>query len=81
MQNPFDILGVPRGTSVEDCKKAYRRLSKQFHPDSPTGDVNKFEEIAKAYKAIESKQPIFSDFVERRNSFLSHVSLFKFKKV
>ena len=81
MRNPYEVLGVPVGTSVEDCKKAYRKLSKKFHPDSPSGDANKFEEIVKAYKAIESKQPIFSDFSERRNSFLSHVSLFKFKKV
>ena len=81
MQNPYEVLGVSNGASVEDCKKAYRRLSKKYHPDSPSGDANKFDEIARAFKSIESEQSVFSDFIERRNSFLSHVSLFKFKKV
>lgn len=73
---PYEVLGVPNGTSVEDCKKAYRSLSKKYHPDSPSGDHDKFEEIAKAYEMIKSGQA-FVGVVSK--GFLKHMSLFNYK--
>ena len=33
MPNPYDVLGLPHNTPVDDVKKAYRKLAKQYHPD------------------------------------------------
>ncbi|KAI3757676.1 hypothetical protein L6452_05219 [Arctium lappa] len=52
---PFSILGVQPGASDSEIKKAYRRLSVQYHPDkNPDPDAHKYfvESIAKAYQAL-----------------------------
>ena len=77
MKNPYEVLGVANNTPVDECKKAYRRLSRTYHPDNG-GDSNKFDEVQKAWKLIESgnvQLPI--DFVIKRNH-LRHKTLFSF---
>lgn len=54
----YSILGVERGASQEDIKKAYRRLAHQYHPDKDGGDEAKFKEINEAYQ-------ILSDYKKR----------------
>lgn len=52
---PFSILGLEHGASDSDIKKAYRRLSIQYHPDkNPDPEANKYfvEYISKAYQAL-----------------------------
>lgn len=52
---PFSILGLQPGASDSEIKKAYRRLSVQYHPDkNPDPDAHKYfvESIAKAYQAL-----------------------------
>ncbi|XP_076882392.1 dnaJ protein ERDJ2A-like [Bidens hawaiensis] len=52
---PFSILGLQPGASDHEIKKAYRRLSIQYHPDkNPDPDAHKYfvESIAKAYQAL-----------------------------
>ncbi|VVB12231.1 unnamed protein product [Arabis nemorensis] len=52
---PFSILGLEPGASDSAIKKAYRRLSIQYHPDkNPDPEANKYfvESIAKAYQAL-----------------------------
>lgn len=73
---PYQILGVPNGASKEECKKAYRKLSRQYHPDSPTGNRQKFEEIAKAYEMVQNGVA-FTGVVSK--GFLKHVTLFNYK--
>jgi DnaJ-related protein SCJ1 len=48
----YKILGVDKSCSERDLKKAYRTLSKKYHPDKATGDEKKFLEIAEAYEAL-----------------------------
>lgn len=58
MRDPYEVLGVPRGASDEEIKKAYRRLSRKYHPDAninnPKKDEaeEKFKEVQQAYKSI-----------------------------
>lgn len=52
----YEILGVPRGASNEDIKKAYRKLAMQFHPDRNPGKEKwaneKFKEINEAFGVL-----------------------------
>lgn len=58
MNNPYDVLGVPRNASNDEIKKAYRQLCKKYHPDSyvdnPLADLaeEKFKEVQAAYDQI-----------------------------
>lgn len=50
--DPYEILGVPSGTSQTDIKKAYRKLSLILHPDKESGDEKAFMKLTKAYQAL-----------------------------
>lgn len=50
--NYYAILGVSEDASQEDIKKAFRKLSLQYHPDKSGGDPTKFKQINEAYQAI-----------------------------
>jgi molecular chaperone DnaJ len=51
----YEVLGVDRGASAEDIKKAYRQLAVKCHPDRNPGDKDaekKFKEAAEAYDVL-----------------------------
>lgn len=58
MRDPYEVLGVKRGASEEEVKKAYRTLSRKYHPDANINNPNKdkaeekFKEVQAAYKSI-----------------------------
>ena len=49
--DPHDILGVPRGASVDEIKAAYRKLALATHPDKG-GSADEFFRVARAYRAL-----------------------------
>ncbi len=51
-QDLYTILGVPKGASQDEIKKAYRKLAHQHHPDKQHGDEKKFKEINEAYQVL-----------------------------
>jgi curved DNA-binding protein len=50
----YSILGLERGASEADIKKAYRRLARKYHPDvsKEAGAEEKFKEVAEAYQTL-----------------------------
>lgn len=58
-QDYYQTLGVDRGASAEDLKKAYRKLAMQYHPDRNQGDQSaekRFKEINEAYEILKDDQ-------------------------
>lgn len=51
--NPYRILGVADNSPLNVCKKAWRALTRKYHPDNG-GDAVKFDEVNKALELIES---------------------------
>lgn len=58
MSDPYSILGVDRNATDEEIKKAYRRLSRKYHPDANINNPHKdeaeakFKEVQQAYQQI-----------------------------
>ena len=54
-QDYYATLGVERGASADEMKKAYRKLAMQYHPDRNPGDAKseaKFKELNEAYDVL-----------------------------
>lgn len=59
MADFYDILGVSRDASQEDIKHAYRKLTKELHPDKHQNDKNaeqKFKEVNEAYETLKDEK-------------------------
>lgn len=52
MNNLYEILSVGSEATLEEIKKAFRKLSLQHHPDKTNGDSEIFHQLNKAYKIL-----------------------------
>lgn len=58
MLNPYEVLGIAPGASDEEIKRAYRSLSRKYHPDANVNNPNKaqaeekFKQVQQAYDQI-----------------------------
>lgn len=52
MRNPYDVLGVPQGASVEQVKAAYKLLAQKYQADGSAAAQRRMEEINQAYDSI-----------------------------
>ena len=50
--NYYELLQIDKSASQAEIKKAYRKLAKQYHPDTNEGDESSFKEIATAYEVL-----------------------------
>ena len=77
MSDPYKVLGISRDASDEEVKKAYRKLSRKYHPDANINNPHKeqaeemFKIVQAAYKQImderEGRAP-YSDFTDDTSS-------------
>ena len=56
MANYYDTLGVAKGATDDEIKKAFRKLAHKHHPDKGGGDEKKFKEINEAYQVLSDKE-------------------------
>jgi len=52
----YEVLGVAKGASADEIKKAFRRGAVQHHPDKEGGNEEKFKEINEAYDVLKDAQ-------------------------
>ena len=71
MFDPYSVLGISRDASDEEIKKAYRKLSRKYHPDANINNPNKaqaeekFKEVQQAYEQIMKEKDYISRIIKR----------------
>lgn len=63
----YEVLGVDKSASIDDIKKAYRKLAIKYHPDRNPGNKEaeeKFREATEAYEVLsdEKKRPLYDQY-------------------
>lgn len=60
----YETLGVPKGATKDEIKKAFYKLAHKYHPDKKEGDEKKFKEVNEAYQVLsdDSKRSKYDQF-------------------
>lgn len=76
--NPYEILGLSKCATLEDVKKAYKRLALQYHPDKNNGDDSKFKQINEAYQILSDpiKKQLYDEHLTDENVDWSFIAKF-----
>src|ERR1700689_4397457 len=48
----YEVLGLKKGASKDEVKKAFHKLAHKYHPDKSNGDGDKFKEVSEAYSIL-----------------------------
>lgn len=62
-RDPYDVLGVSKSATAEEIQKAYRKLSKKYHPDRNPGD----KAADASYKEVQDAYEILGDATKKSN--------------
>ncbi len=52
MKDYYQVLGLQKGATKDEVKKAFRKLASEYHPDKKTGNEEKYKEITEAYAVL-----------------------------
>ena len=85
-RDPYQVLGVSRGASDAEIKKAFRKLARQYHPDRNEGSESaeaRFKEVQAAYDSIgtaearrkHEQEQMFSDSAEEETPSAAEAAL------
>lgn len=55
-KNYYETLGVQKGASLDEIKRAYRKLAHQYHPDKGQGNEQKFKDVNEAYQVLSDSE-------------------------
>jgi len=60
----YEVLGLSKGASEDEIKKAFRKKAVSLHPDKEGGDEKKFQEVNEAYEVLKdnSKRQRYDQF-------------------
>ncbi len=56
MPDYYSILGIDKGASADEIKRAFRKLAHKYHPDKDGGDESRFKEVNEAYQVLSDEK-------------------------